>query len=92
MNHATIPVAMASSGRVMVAAKVVAKVVVVVVQGLAVVNIPTVTAAMTATVVRAPAISQQVLSSMKAVRNSAKKAALVRVHLKPLSVQPMCAP
>jgi hypothetical protein len=92
MNHATIPVAMASLVRVMVAAKVVAKVVVVVVQGLAVVNIPTATAAMTATVVRALAISRQVLSSMKAVHNSAKKTALVPVHLKPLNVQPMCAP
>jgi hypothetical protein len=28
---------------------------------------------------------------MKAARNNAKKTALVRVHLKPLNVQPMCA-
>jgi hypothetical protein len=47
---------------------------------------------MTATVVHALAISRQVLSSMKDVRNSAKKTALVPAHLKPLNVQPMCAP
>ena len=79
---------MASSVRVMVAAKVV----VVVVQGLAVGKIPTVTAAMTATVVRALATLQQALSSMKAVHNNAKKTALVPVRLRPLSVQPMCGP
>jgi hypothetical protein len=72
----------------MVAAKVVA----VAVQGLVVVNIPTATAAMTVTVVLVLAISRRVLSSMKAVHNSAKKTALVPVHLKRLSVQPMCAP
>ena len=77
---------MASLVRAMVAAKVVA----VAVQGLVVVNIPTATAAMTVTVVLALAISRQVLSSMKAVHNSAKKTALVPVHLKPLNVQPMC--
>ncbi len=91
MSHATIPVAMASSVRVMVAAKVAAKVAVVAVQVLVVVNIPTATAAMTVTVVRALAISRQALSSMKAVRNNAKKAALAPVHLKRLNVQPMCA-
>jgi hypothetical protein len=79
---------MASLVRAMVAAKVVA----VAVQGLVVVNIPTATAAMTVTVVLALAISRQVLSSMKAVHNSAKKTALVPVHLKPLNVQPMYAP
>jgi hypothetical protein len=79
---------MASLVRAMVAAKVVA----VAVQGLVVVNIPTATAAMTVTVVHALAISRQVLSSMKAVHNSAKKTALVPVHLKALNVQPMCAP
>ena len=78
---------MASSVPVMVAAKVV----VVVVLGLAVGNIPTVTAAMTVTVVLALAISRQVLSSMKAVHNSATKAALGPVRQRPQSVQPMCA-
>lgn len=71
---------------VMVAAKVVVEVV----QAHAAVNIPTATAATMVTVVPAQAISRQARSSMKAVHNSATKAALGPVHQRPQSVQPMC--